>query len=156
MFPQAAKAGSERGNSVENREKSKKPVVKLGTKSSHAAYFMPMLESFAARDDLNEVIKNRVSKACDLLDAGVPLFPNDFRKEHAVSWVLEKFGSREEDALEKHGVSERELLEEARRVASGYVADHTPGKKRRSLPPLVWTAVGAAPFCAAWLLTLLL
>ena len=101
MFPQAAKAGSERGNSVENREKSKKPVVKLGTKSSHAAYFMPMLESFAARDDLNEVIKNRVSKACDLLDAGVPLFPNDFRKEHAVSWVLEKFGSLEEDALEK-------------------------------------------------------
>ena len=98
MFPQAAKAGSERGNSG---EKSKKPVVKLGTKSSHAAYFMPMLESFAARDDLNEVIKNRVSKACDLLDAGVPLFPNDFRKEHAVSWVLEKFGSLEEDALEK-------------------------------------------------------
>ena len=84
------KAGPERGNSVENREKKKKPVVKLGTKSSHAAYFMPMLESFAARDDLNEVIKNRVSKACDLLDAGVPLFPNDFHKDHAVSWVLEK------------------------------------------------------------------
>ena len=61
-----------------------------------------------------------------------------------------------EDALEKHGVSERELLEEARRVASGYVADHAQGKRRRSLPPLVWTAVGAAPFCAAWLLTLLL
>ena len=101
MFPQAAKAGSERGNSVEKREKSKKPVVKLGTKSSHAAYFMPMLESFAARDDLNEVIKNRVSKACDILDAGVPLFPNDFRKEHAVSWVLEKFGDLEDDALEK-------------------------------------------------------
>lgn len=97
----AAKAGSERGNSVEKREKSKKPVVKLGTKSSHAAYFMPMLESFAARDDLNEVIKNRVSKACDILDAGVPLFPNDFRKEHAVSWVLEKFGGMQDDALEK-------------------------------------------------------
>lgn len=96
-----AKAGPERGNSVENREKKKKPVVKLGTKSSHAAYFMPMLESFAARDDLNEVIKNRVSKACDLLDAGVPLFPNDFHKDHAVSWVLEKFGGLEGDDLEK-------------------------------------------------------
>ena len=95
------KAGPERGNSVENREKKKKPVVKLGTKSSHAAYFMPMLESFAARDDLNEVIKNRVSKACDLLDAGVPLFPNDFHKDHAVSWVLEKFGGLEGDDLEK-------------------------------------------------------
>ena len=95
------KAGPERGKSVENREKKKKPVVKLGTKSSHAAYFMPMLESFAARDDLNEVIKNRVSKACDLLDAGVPLFPNDFHKDHAVSWVLEKFGGLEGDDLEK-------------------------------------------------------
>ncbi|WP_008685881.1 lysine--tRNA ligase [Desulfovibrio sp. 3_1_syn3] len=86
---------------MENREKKKKPVVKLGTKSSHAAYFMPMLESFAARDDLNEVIKNRVSKACDLLDAGVPLFPNDFHKDHAVSWVQEKFGGLEGDDLEK-------------------------------------------------------
>ena len=62
---------------------------------------MPMLESFAARDDLNEVIKNRVSKACDLLDAGVPLFPNDFHKDHAVSWVLENFGGLEGDDLEK-------------------------------------------------------
>lgn len=60
-----------------------------------------MLESFAARGDLNEVIKNRVSKACDLLDAGVPLFPNDFHKDHAVSWVLEKFGGLEGDDLEK-------------------------------------------------------
>ena len=101
MLPQAARAGSARENSVEQREKNKKPVVKLGSKSSHAAYFMPMLESFAARDDLNEVIKNRVSKACDILDAGVPLFPNDFRKEHAVSWVLEKFGELGDDALER-------------------------------------------------------
>ena len=60
-----------------------------------------MLESLAARDDLNEVIKNRVIKACDLLDAGVPLFPNDFHKDHAVSWVLEKFGGLEGDDLEK-------------------------------------------------------
>ena len=66
---------------MENREKSpKKQKIKLNTKSQHAAYFMPMLEGFAQRDMLNEVIKNRVVKACDLLDAGVPLFPNDFRK----------------------------------------------------------------------------
>ncbi len=90
--------------SVENREKkNKKPAVKLGTKSQFAGYFMPMLESFAAREGLNEVIKNRVVKSCDLLDAGVPLFPNDFRKEHSISWVLEKFGDLEGDALEKQG-----------------------------------------------------
>ena len=66
---------------MEDREKSpQKPRVKLNTKSAHADYFMPMLEGLAKRDDLNEVVKNRVVKACDLLDAGVPLFPNDFRK----------------------------------------------------------------------------
>ena len=62
------KAGPERGNSVENREKKKKPVVKLGTKSSHAAYFMPMLESFAARDDLNEE-KRRFAHEHPFLDS---------------------------------------------------------------------------------------
>ena len=79
---------------MDNREKkNSKPAVKLGTKSQHAGYFMPMLESFAAREGLNEVVKNRVVKSCDLLDAGVPLFPNDFRKEHDVAWVLDKFGA---------------------------------------------------------------
>ncbi len=88
---------------MEKREKSKKNSVKLSTKSPHAAYFMPMLESFAARDGLNEVIKNRVSKACDLLDAGVPLFPNDFRKKHDISWVLETFGGLDDAALDSQG-----------------------------------------------------
>ena len=84
---------------VEEREK-KKPKIKLNTKSSHADYFMPMLEGFARRDALNEVIKNRVVKACDLLDAGVPLFPNDFRKEHSIGWVLENFGDLEGERLD--------------------------------------------------------
>lgn len=84
---------------MENREKSKKPVVKLGTKSAHADYFMPMLESFAQRDDLNEVIKNRVSKACDLLDAGVPLFPNNFRKKDHIIDILEGHGHKEAEQL---------------------------------------------------------
>lgn len=84
---------------MENREKILKPKVKLATKSAHASYFMPMLESFAAHDDLNEVIKNRVSKACDILDSGLPLFPNDFRKEHSVGWVQENYGELDADTL---------------------------------------------------------
>lgn len=60
-----------------------------------------MLESFAARDDLNEVVKNRVAKSCDLLDAGVPLFPNDFRKEHDVATALAIGAPLEEAALEE-------------------------------------------------------
>lgn len=58
-----------------------------------------------------------------------------------------------EDALEKHGVGERELLEEARRVANGFVLHNAPTKKRRRLPPLGWAAIGAAPVSLAWLLT---
>lgn len=84
---------------MENREKILKHKVKLATKSCHAAYFMPMLESFAEHDDLNEVIKNRVSKACDILDSGLPLFPNDFRKEHSIDWVNGKYGPLDVEAL---------------------------------------------------------
>ena len=40
-----------------------------------------------------------------------------------------------EDALEKHGVGERELLEEARRVANGFVLHNAPAKKHRRLAP---------------------
>ncbi|MBO4313752.1 MAG: lysine--tRNA ligase, partial [Desulfovibrio sp.] len=61
---------------------------------------MPMLESFASHDELNEVAKNRVSKACDLLDAGVPLFPNTFRKKHLIAWIHETYGEKDETALE--------------------------------------------------------
>lgn len=84
---------------MDKREKEGKSVVKLPTKSKNATYFMPMLESFALRNDLNEVIKTRVCKSCDLMDAGYPLFPNDFRKKHSIAWVFEKFASMDEEAL---------------------------------------------------------
>ena len=88
----------------ENREnqkgKASKPKVKLATKSSHAAYFMPMLESFAEHDVLNEVIKSRVVKSCDILDSGVPLFPNDFRQKTSVAEVFSRFDSLSPEELE--------------------------------------------------------
>src|SRR5574344_2815662 len=93
--------GPFRSRYVDNREKkNSKPAVKLGTKSQHAGYFMPMLESFAARDELNEVVKNRVVKSCDLLDAGVPLFPNDFRKEHCIAEITEQYKDTDAAQLE--------------------------------------------------------
>jgi lysyl-tRNA synthetase class 2 len=55
--------------------------IKLGTSSAHAERFRPTLSALLARDELNEVIKTRVEKACTLLDAGVPIYPNDFRKD---------------------------------------------------------------------------
>lgn len=84
---------------MENRERQRS-TVKIGSKSPHARYFAPMLESFAARDDLNEVVKNRVVKSCDLLDAGLPLFPNDFRKKHDVATALNLGAPLDETALE--------------------------------------------------------
>lgn len=86
---------------MEKRENALQPKVKLPTKSRSASYFMPMLESFAKHGDLNEVIKNRIVKTCDLLDADIPIFPNDFKKEHSIDWVLKNFGSLDAEALEK-------------------------------------------------------
>ncbi len=76
---------------MEDRAKKGKKVIKLGVKSAHVDYFMPMLESFAERDDLNEVVKNRVAKSCELLDASVPLFPNDFRKKNEIASIASKY-----------------------------------------------------------------
>ena len=86
---------------MENTTQSpKKKQVKIGTKSAHAEYFMPMLESFAARDELNEVVKNRVVKSCDLLDMGVRLFPNNFDKKHAIAPIVEQYKDYDAPALE--------------------------------------------------------
>ncbi|MBO4301382.1 MAG: lysine--tRNA ligase [Desulfovibrio sp.] len=73
-----------------------------------------MLESFATREGLNDVIKNRVVKSCDLLDAGVPLFPNDFRKEHDISWVVEQYGKLQSEELE----DQEDVLAIAGRITS--------------------------------------
>ena len=49
---------------------------KLPVKSDNIPRFHPLLEALADRDELNEVLKNRVAKACQLLDSGVALYPN--------------------------------------------------------------------------------
>ncbi|MCG8533375.1 MAG: lysine--tRNA ligase [Desulfovibrionales bacterium] len=63
-----------------------------------------MLESFVERDELNEVVKNRVAKSCDLLDAGVSLYPNGFKKEDDFSQIraeYEGLNAEELEGLEK-------------------------------------------------------
>ena len=89
--------------SVEEQKKARKPI-KLATKSDHAAYFMPMLESFADHGELNEVVKNCVGKACDLLDAGIPLYPNDFKRTHEAGAVHAEYEAFGDDELEALGV----------------------------------------------------
>lgn len=56
-----------------------------------------------------------------------------------------------EDALEKHGITQRELLEEARRIARSYAPERK--MRTRALPPLFYLLAGAAPVGLAWLLT---
>jgi lysyl-tRNA synthetase class 2 len=79
--------------------------VKIGSKSPHAAYFAPTLECLAARGELNEVIKNRVAKTCEILDSGRSAFANGFVKEHNAADILAAHGEiRDEKTLEEAGV----------------------------------------------------
>lgn len=104
---------------LSTQNKAQKPI-KLATHSEHAAYFMPMLESFAEHGDLNEVVKNCVVKSCDLLDAGVPLFPNDFRKEHDAGSVRAEY--------EAYSGEELENLDEIFSLAGRMVSSRSFGK----------------------------
>ena len=58
-----------------------------------------MLQSLAARDELNEVVKNRVVKSCEILDAGASLFANGFVKEDDAAVVMAENESKDADAL---------------------------------------------------------
>ncbi|MFZ5427353.1 MAG: lysine--tRNA ligase [Thermodesulfobacteriota bacterium] len=58
-----------------------------------------MLEALANRDELNEVLKNRVAKACQLLDNDVPLYPNDFVKDAGIGLTMAGHESLDEEAL---------------------------------------------------------
>lgn len=56
-----------------------------------------------------------------------------------------------EDALGKSGVSDREILRQAKQAAGSFLPE-----SRRRLGPPVWAALGAAVMGLAWLLTALL
>ena len=77
----------------------RKKEYKLPVKSKHVEDFRPLLESLDARDELNEVFKNRIAKAVQLLDEGVPLYPNDFIKGEDVGPVAAEHESLDEAAL---------------------------------------------------------
>ena len=80
-------------------------IIKLPVKSPFVERFQPMLRALDDRKELNEVLKNRVGKACTLLDEGVPLFPNDFRQSDHVAGVLERFEPLDDAALEASGAT---------------------------------------------------
>jgi lysyl-tRNA synthetase class 2 len=74
----------------------KREKIKLAVKSPQVERFMPMLRALKARDELNEVVKTRVEKACTLLDEGQSLYPNDFRRDAEVAGLLKHSGDTAE------------------------------------------------------------
>ncbi len=75
---------------------------------------MPMLESLALRDEINEVIKNRVVKACEILDSGIGLYTNGFVKQHDAALVSAENEHKDSDAL----AAERKDFHLAGRIVS--------------------------------------
>ncbi len=84
---------------MDSQDRKPRKPIKLATKSPHVAYFDPMLKSLAAKDELNEVVKNCVVKSCELLDAGVPLYPNDFVKSHDAGALRAEYEAYSADEL---------------------------------------------------------
>jgi lysyl-tRNA synthetase class 2 len=81
----------------------RKKEYKLPVKSKRVEDFRPLLESLDARDELNEVFKNRIAKAVQLLDDGVPLYPNDFEKGDDIGPVAAANEPLDEAALAELG-----------------------------------------------------
>lgn len=86
-------------------EKQNQPAprkkIKLLTKSAHSEYFMPMLYGLEDQNELNEVIKNRVVKSCDLLDQGVSTYANGFVKDSDSMDIESKYGYTDAETLDK-------------------------------------------------------
>jgi lysyl-tRNA synthetase class 2 len=81
----------------------RKKEYKLPVKSKRVEDFRPLLESLDARDELNEVFKNRIAKAVQLLDDAVPLYPNDFEKGDDIGPVAAANEPLDEAALAELG-----------------------------------------------------
>lgn len=85
------------------RPAPRKPAIKIASKSPQVCYFMPMMESFAARDELNEVVKNRVVKSCEILDGGSSLYANGFVKQDSAALIISENESKNAETLAAEG-----------------------------------------------------
>ena len=90
-------------NSKPEAVKKGKSKVKLPTKSPHVDYFLPMLESMAEKDELSEVAKARVVKACEMLDNDISIYANGFEKKDYAATLMERYDGVDEAALAEAG-----------------------------------------------------
>lgn len=58
-----------------------------------------------------------------------------------------------EDALERHGVTEEDVMRQARKTAGAYLSSQLPGRRNRRawLKRLAWFVCGAVSGCGVWL-----
>ncbi|GAB6124591.1 lysine--tRNA ligase [Humidesulfovibrio idahonensis] len=78
-------------------------AAKYGAGSQHAGRFKPLADALAARDEYNDVLRNRIDKACALLDADQQLYPNTFRKDTHIGDILSAYSDLDEAALAEVG-----------------------------------------------------
>lgn len=90
-------------NSKPDTTKKGKSKVKLPTKSPNVEYFRPMLESMAEKDELSEVAKARVVKACEMLDSDINIYANGFEKKNYAADLQAKYDGGDEAALSETG-----------------------------------------------------
>lgn len=90
-------------NSKPEAVKKGKSKVKLPTKSPHVEYFLPMLESMVEKDELSEVAKARVVKACEMLDNDISIYANGFEKKDYAATLMERYDGVDEAALAEAG-----------------------------------------------------
>jgi lysyl-tRNA synthetase class 2 len=86
---------------LSQKETPPKKKIKLAVKSERVETFMPFLEHMQEEGELNEVIKNRVEKAVHLLDDGVSLYPNNFKKNTDIAELHEHYGDTDAAELEE-------------------------------------------------------
>jgi lysyl-tRNA synthetase class 2 len=89
--------------SEKNSESKQNRPVKLAVKSPYVEKFQSHLLNLRDRDELNEVLKNRVEKAVTLMDLDVPLYPNGYDKNVDVAEIWDKYEEMGEEDLEKLG-----------------------------------------------------
>lgn len=61
-----------------------------------------------------------------------------------------------EDSLEKQGVTEGQILEEAKRISASSVEKKGKSRGVHTLPPVAWIGIGAGLMGLAWLLSVIL
>lgn len=105
---------SKKGNQPQQKQ------IKLPVKSPFVEQFQPMLRAMQESEELNEVLKNRVGKACTLLDEGLSLFPNTFRKDTDVAYIKKNYDAYDGEALE--------AMEDEFAIAGRIVAHRSFGK----------------------------